>query len=808
MTSRWVSIAEAVIHGETRWETMVKITLFIGIGLLLGVFLFGCTSDTFDTGLENKPPTVWLSAGPPEGSVDRYTLHLYWGGWDPDGEIRYYEYAITDNEGGAFDPADTTGADKWGRVVQNDSTFSFSADLLADSTALDPETLQPVEYLRSHTFFIRAVDDRGLASVKPAYRSFTARTLSPVVDIIIPTRVGYDAASVPPISTFEWVGRDYVSNDREAQDPDSVRWILVPIAKFNRSWEATLQYIRSAPDSAWTEWRYYRAPGDSGKFWTTPALELRNSFMFAIQVKDEAGAVSPVFDEERNVRRIRVSERSTGPVLVVFNKFIGTITTSSPNTAPAIIDLPANIPMCFSFSANAAGYGGVASGYRYGWDIQDLADPSQWEIDYTPFVRECVDIPCAETPCRAWQFDSHTFYVEVIDNSGYPSRMAITVNVVPFTMNKPVLLVDDWKENSAGFTATNGGTPSDEEHDAFWEEMLSDVQGFDPSADVFQIREDIPLTAFSDYKSVIWVATSAYNLLTSVREKSFINDVIRFIDPTAPATTGKTTPNIVSLFMAAGGHALLVGEQIMCASINRQTFSPVAPVFPLIFRYELGSDQDGSYGDSNVGVKGVGEDSFSYADCCLNVLDIGYVASQKFLRKGNQGCPVNGIEGRPAPQSGRNDGLRVALPMDDSYEFPVLHLRPEVGGAGHWFSEDRFGLNCDVYNPAYFADVPLGVSSGVCNAVAELVPRRECFKPIYGNGCYKDGSDESRLPKSSIYNAPVAFWTTVYEDRIPDAGEIAARSAVWGFHPVFFNPAEVKAALDIILFDEWQLTRE
>jgi len=53
----------------------------------------------------------------------------------------------------------------------------------------------------------------------------------------------------------------------------------------------------------------------------------------------------------------------------------------------------------------------------------------------------------------------------------------------------------------------------------------------------------------------------------------------------------------------------------------------------------------------------------------------------------------------------------------------------------------------------------------------------------------------------------VAFWTTKYADRIPDAGGVAARSAVFGFHPFYFNPDEVKAALDIVLFDEWQLPR-
>jgi hypothetical protein len=454
--------------------------------------------------------------------------------------------------------------------------------------------------------------------------------------------------------------------------------------------------------------------------------------------------------------------------------------------------------MSFSFSADARGYGGVASGYRWGWDIQDLSDPAQWEIDYTPFTKTCgeAQIPCAESPERSWQFDTHTFYIEVIDNSGYTSRVAVTVNVIPFTMRKSVLLVDDWKENSAGILATNGGLPSDEENDAFWEEMLGDVRGFDPVVDVIELKDDVPITAFSDYKTVIWIAAAAYNGKTG----SFINNTLRFVDPTGPAATGKVTPNIVALFMYAGGHVLLCGENIMCASLNRTSFSPRIPVFPLIFRYESAGDQDGSYDESNVGEEGIGDLSFGYQDCCVNVLDIAYITVRTAIRKaGLHGCPVTTI--RPTPQSGVNDGLRAALPLDTKYTFPTLNLRNEVIQPGFVYAPEARGLLCDIYNPIYFASVPKGgTSTGTCNDFAELDPPRACFKPIYGNGCLN--------VNSKVYNAPVAFWTTQYETVIPESGGVPARSAVMGFHPFFFRAAEMKQAMDIILFDEWQLPRK
>jgi hypothetical protein len=93
-----------------------------------------------------------------------------------------------------------------------------------------------------------------------------------------------------------------------------------------------------------------------------------------------------------------------------------------------------------------------------------------------------------------------------------------------------------------------------------------------------------------------------------------------------------------------------------------------------------------------------------------------------------------------------------------------------------------------------------GDLQGLCNDVAEIDPPRDCIEPIYGNGCLNSSS--------KIYNAPIAFWTKTFENRVPDVGGPAGRSAIWGFHPVYFNPDEVKSAIDIILFDEWKLPRK
>lgn len=772
--------------------------IITGVLLLAAVLFTGCTSNELaGSQFSNQAPTVWLSSAPPEGTVSDYTLHLFWGGWDPDGEIAYYEYIITNNETGVFDPADTVstaGDYKWNPVSVNDSVFMFTADVPQDSAQFDNNLQEPEEFRRSHTFFIRSVDEQGTRSPRPAYRSFTSRTLSPTVRISVPTisGEGLNEAQVPPITTFRWRGVDFVATEGQTQDPDSVRWIYVSQARFNGDWFATEDYIRLNPDAPeWSAWHYYQAPGDTGQFFTTPPLDFGN-YVFAVQVKDEAGAVNPVFDRTQNMARFLVSTRSTGPVLTVRNEFLGTIVTSSPNTTPTILDLPAGVGMQFEFEADASSYGGIVSGYRYGWDILDLNDDEQWEIDFTPFIGDI-----ARAPLRTFFFGTHSFHIEVIDNSGFKSRVSVTVNVVQFRMTRPLRLIDDVVEApTTNFAGTKGALPGDGERDAFWLDMLSDVQGFDATQDVFAVglgNPTVPITEVADYQNLIWNATASHNFNSS----SVVAEMVRFKDPRQRQVGGKSSPNIPALFMAAGGHLLLAGQEAMTMVINRTSFAaPSVLVYPIIFRYELMGDQDGRYtSDGNdIGVFGVGERSFAYTECCLNVLDIAYIQNANGVRNApgdpaGTACPVNLIR----QHVGRLDGLRSATPVD--LAFPRLNLRREAAGdPTRFYHESRLGLDCDIYNPQYFADMT------DCADVVEYVPPRSCFQPIYALQCL----DQS----SVIFGSTIAFWTSRFANRVPDVGGVAARSAVWGFQPVYMEPTEVKAALAVILHDEWKLPRK
>jgi hypothetical protein len=382
-----------------------------------------CASDEFmGEALDNQPPDVRISSGPADGSVTSHKARFYWVGDDPDGDVRFYEYAITDDDSGGFDPNAAIPADKWHRVYRNDSIFNFTADVLFDSASIDPGVLKPLEFRRAHTFVIRAVDDRGLRSLEPAHRSFTAKNLSPVVDVVQPSAPGAEEVDVSSVSTFVWNGKDFIGSEQEEQAPDSVRSILVSVdSSFGSDWGAAIDYVRGNPSVAeWSRWLNYNAFDGSGTRWTTPSLD-PGPYVFAVQVKDDAGAVSKGFDLDRNVRTIRVvgGEPPEGSLLLTLT--CSGVDTFFITTRDTLIDVgtPTVTPVRCCMTPNDTG-GVMISGYRYGWDIADPDDADQWEIDFTPFIGGT-----ACSPSRTFSFGTHSFHAEVIDAEGKRIRVTL-----------------------------------------------------------------------------------------------------------------------------------------------------------------------------------------------------------------------------------------------------------------------------------------------------------------------------------------------------------------------------------------------
>jgi hypothetical protein len=353
---------------------------------------------------------------------------------------------------------------------------------------------------------------------------------------------------------------------------------------------------------------------------------------------------------------------------------------------------------------------------------------------------------------------------------------------------------------------TNGGVPSDAEHDDFWVDMVSAVSGFDRTRDMIAttVEREIPLATIAGYKNIIW---SVFGDIDTRRatDLPLLYQYIQYRSKRPPPNTmgacsptggvqGKVVPNVIGLAMQAGIHVLIAGNHpIQNVKQRVGTFSVRWPLIPL---YELERDLGQFFPnpDPDDLANPPGDECFAYKHLCLEVIDFAFLTGQRVRLLGavnNQRyCAVSPGWRTPNAQSRRDDTMRTGIPLDPN--FPAISLRPECGDAGRYFAPTTQGLDVEVYNPAYFRQ------GAACDYVP---PPRACFEPIWGLGCL----DTAEL----AYQQPVAFWTGAFADVVSDdiAGAVGARSVVFGFPPVYFNPAQMKIAIEYIVFDEWQLPR-
>lgn len=178
-----------------RFYAMVAIALFF--------FAAGCSTNTDLDGvrLPNSRPDTRITGQPPTLLEASFAVDLYWTGSDPDGLVVGYEWKISNNGTDGISPRDTLTTDPltgavlhpWRFTAASDTTFMVLAD--QDSFARD-EHSEPRSF-RTHSFFIRAVDNNGAVDPTPAYISFTSTTIVPTCRVVYPNLNTREAQAVP-----------------------------------------------------------------------------------------------------------------------------------------------------------------------------------------------------------------------------------------------------------------------------------------------------------------------------------------------------------------------------------------------------------------------------------------------------------------------------------------------------------------------------------------------------------------------------------------------------------------------------------
>ena len=401
------------------------------------VFTVGCSTNTDLSGvkLPNSRPDTRITGQPPTLLEAGFAVDLNWTGSDPDGRIVGYEWKISNNGTDGISPRDTlthdplTGAilNPWRFTAGNDTTFL----VLADQPGFPGDEHSRPRSYRTHSVFIRSVDDKGAVDPTPAYISFTSTTIVPTCRVVYPNLTNNLAKRVPPSVNVGWEGID---SDFDLKVPTQVRFLWTS-AQYDTTDAGIPSYIRTPfefnlhvdkvidlEDPAWSEWRGY-APLDIDRRVQFPDRPDREYFLFALQVRDTAGAVSVGMGYQIEIGNFEIVKGGFRPAVVLAEPFLWTTSNSE-----SFDEIAGGQPLNFSWSATAESYNGKIVSYRHGWDLIDPEDPNDpgWAV---PPGLSKQNLFSTE---RAFEEGLHTFYLRIEDDSKQIRIVTWALQVIPF----------------------------------------------------------------------------------------------------------------------------------------------------------------------------------------------------------------------------------------------------------------------------------------------------------------------------------------------------------------------------------------
>jgi hypothetical protein len=373
----------------------------------------------------NKRPFVRLTGGPVDGDSVAYTTEFLWTGWDDDGIIDRYQYAIDipDDLLDEIDNPEDVG------IAWTDTT-AFRARFLFTTETQDSAFGAPLDQYRGdHTFFVRAIDNEGGIS-NADYVGFTARTVTPRSTITVPGDVmGRDLLVVGRQFNLGWQGFDPDNPDPRRQ-PAYYEWKLkqMPVDWFPSGQNAQYAVDVFAADAPWNR---------IGVDTTSLRLSLQppHPYILAVRAVDEAGGVERTFVKGRNALILQALDGNVGrPILTLRERTLGEVVF--PGAGITEFEMATNSCVRFEMQADADDYGGVIQGYNYGIDVDPDEDgPTSGFRGWS--LNRMTDPICFSTR------GIHTVTFKSRDTGGGVTTGTIVLRVVDFTFQRDVLYVDD-----------------------------------------------------------------------------------------------------------------------------------------------------------------------------------------------------------------------------------------------------------------------------------------------------------------------------------------------------------------------------
>jgi hypothetical protein len=449
----------------------IGIVLTTAFALALAA-LVGCskTPTTKPPPLQN--PETELTFAPLQGDTASYRIHFYWNGYDNDGEVTQFRYALD---------ADTLKPpSQWISTTAKDTTLLFLVD--------------PVKEVQGHVFWVVAEDNDGHFDPTPAKRFFSAKTVPPVSRI---TR-GPNAPGtiIGPNFTFEWEGVDPDGGETGGSAPvDSFEYLLLqdgaqldtdhPPLKLPA---ARADWVKLIVNSTGPS---LPAPFDNWKWTGIRAKRKRfqnvtpGYYVFAIRAVDIAGATekltltqTPTINgiswsipalppsDPRNIRDFNVTNRNPGPTLTVSSSVLVNPLPSTSGPTDIVrpeIQIFEGETISFSWFATGEVYGGEIVGYTSALDDTTTAE---WGS---------IDLTSTSVTLTNLSVGPHFLFVRAVDDGGLVTNMKVPLRIVhpafkdPVVGRPQVLYVDDFAAPPGDWASAVRGSPDYPKDFAPWQ---------------------------------------------------------------------------------------------------------------------------------------------------------------------------------------------------------------------------------------------------------------------------------------------------------------------------------------------------
>ena len=168
------------VEHELTWLDPDKTHWWRLVAVAGGDTVFAADSTFVTLPVPNEPPMTQVTHAP----LGDNRFHMYWTGNDPDGVVVGFRWRLSDNGlDGTIDVPDTLGL-PWHFTTATDSIFVVPADQAGGRA--DPDDGGPALLVQVHTFWIKAVDNRGADDPTPAYITFTAVAGTPGMGVAVP----------------------------------------------------------------------------------------------------------------------------------------------------------------------------------------------------------------------------------------------------------------------------------------------------------------------------------------------------------------------------------------------------------------------------------------------------------------------------------------------------------------------------------------------------------------------------------------------------------------------------------------------